>query len=445
MRSIVLIALALTTVGIRAAETPPAKKLPLRESIDLALKADHAVNKAAHALDGAKARLASARGKYFPKIDLELNAGTFHDRNAIPGDLQIPSVARDRNNYLAQVKFSQPIFSGFGHSSTMSKREYEQKVKELELDIAKETAIEQTIALYFGVQLLEKQIRSEKEAQVMRESQRKEIGERTRHGAATDLQQLQAEYAVKQQVPKILELETDLSTKRLRLYRALNLPLGDTFELTDLLPDRIEGPLAFKLPDLPHALDYALRNSLRIRKLEAEVHATQSESGESLAPHLPRLDLELSAGSNAFQRADIASSDSLAYGAQLKLVVPLFSGLESLSDRSYWRARLDELTEERARLRESILDELNETYRKLEMTSHRLEASRVNLELTERAVKKAREFYRMGRSTLTEVLDAYSANLEAKKQGAQDIYDRVVALFRVKSILGLGASYDEKN
>ena len=430
--------------GNSSVQVPANAALPLREAISMSLKANHDVLKAAHVLQASKAKLSTTRSQLFPKIELEVDAGTFHDRQPIPGDVGIPKAARDRNSYIAQLRFSQSLFAGFKNSSSIERYGAEENGSQLDLEIAKEKAIEDTIRLYFGVQLLEKQISAEKEVQSLRENQLKDIDRRFSQGRATDLQQLQARYWVKQQVPKILMLETDLSSQRLKLYRTLNLPLDRTFDLTDRLPANTGDPISFKLPTLPEALDYALRNSLRIRKLETQFQSLQAQSGEGLAPHLPSLDLELTAGTNAYQRFDIASSDSLAYGAELKLKVPLFSGLDSMSDHSYWRSRLDELKEDRARLRETLLEELNETYRRLEMSSHRIEASRANLDLTERAVRKSEDFYKMGRATLNEVLDAYGAMLEARKQSAQDVYDRIVALFHIKSLLGLGALFESE-
>lgn len=436
---------ALSARTALGADTPVAAddQLGLRECIGLSLKADHDVLKAGHALEAARSKLASTRSQFFPRISLEVDAGTYHDRVPIPGDTSIPIVGRDRNNYLAQLQLTQNLFAGFRNSSSMTRYEAERAARELDLEIAKEKAIEETVNLYFGVRLFEKQISAEKEVQELREAQLKQTDTRYRQGGATELQQLQALYAVKQQVPTILMLESELSTKRLRLYRLLGLPLDKSYILSDDLPDTVDNPVTFHLPTLPEALDYGLKNSLRIKKVEAEFQSLQAESGETLAGHLPNLDLELSAGTNAFQRQDIASSDSLAYAAVLKLTVPLFSGLDSVSDRSFWRERLDGLKEERAKLRETLLDQLNETYRRLEMSSRRIEASRVNLDLTARAVKKAQDFYRMGRATLTEVLDAYGANLEARKQRAQDTYDRIVALFHIKALLGLGGKFEE--
>ena len=404
---------------------------------------NHDVLKASRAEEAARARLSSTRSQFFPKIDLKVDAGTFHDRIPQPGDLSIPLVPRDRNSYIALISVSQSIFSGFQRSSALRRYEADEKSADLNLEIAKEQAIEEVIGLYFGVQLYENQIVAEKEIKVFRENQLKVVEHRLREGAATELQQLQALYAVKQQVPRIQKLEADVSLYRLKLYRRLNLPLDGVYRLTDPLPTS-GSPIAFNLPTLSEAYDFALKNSLRIRKLEFQFQSLQAESGEAFASHLPTVNLDLSAGTNAYLRQDIATPNSLAYGAQIKLKVPLFSGLDSFSDRTMWNARLEELKEERAKLREILLNELNDSYRQLEMSNNRIEASKVNTDLTLRAVKAAQQSYRVGRVTLPDVLNAYNANLEAKKESIQDAYDRIMALFHIKSLLGLGAKVDDK-
>lgn len=427
------------------AAAPAAKSLALRDSILLSFKVDHDVQKAARAVEAAGAKLSSARSQFFPSVGAEIDAGTFHDRNPIPGDTSIPLVPRDRNSYVALLTLSEPLFSGFASSSAMTRYKALETSSELDLEIAKENTIEKIISLYYGVQLYERQIAAENEIQALRENQLEQVNARFKQGAATDLQQLQALYSVKQQVPKIQALEAQLSSTRLKLYRELNLPLDQTYVLTDPLPQSIGTPVTFKLPALPEALDFALRNSLQIRKIEAQFVAIQGQGGQALAPHLPTLSLQLTAGTDAYERQDIATADSLAYGAELILKIPLFSGLDSVSDRAYWRSQLEELKEERAKLRETLLDQLNDTYRQLELTSSRIEASQVNLELTTRAVQRAQSFYRTGRATLTDVLNSYGNNLDARKQALQDTYDRIVALFHIKALLGLGATFDENS
>ena len=74
----------------------------------------------------------------------------------------------------------------------------------------------------------------------------------------------------------------------------------------------------------------------------------------------------------------------------------------------------------------------------LQVASSKLEAETVNVKLADMTVLKARGFYGLGRASLSDVLNSYSHALDAKKNLAQAMYDRVFALSHIKTALGAG-------
>ncbi len=187
-----------------------------------------------------------------------------------------------------------------------------------------------------------------------------------------------------------------------------------------------------------------MKNNPNFAKYEAQLTLLQNETGEIMSKHLPLLDLVVNGGTNAYQRPDIGTNDSLVYGVELRLTVPLFSGLDSFSERSERQSKLNAMKEARTEFRESFLEQLNDAYRKFELASTRWDADKVNLELTEKAVNKARGFYRAGRATLADLLDSDNRFLEARRTATQTKYDRVVGLYRIKSLLGVSLNDLEK-
>ena len=439
----VLFAAGLDTSGGSSAQKPMLD-LTLDKTIELALANSLQVKQSKDLLGAAQASAGVAKGSFFPELSAGVTAGTYHDRLTQPGDTSVPLVARDRNAYVAELKASQSIFAGFRDSSNLAAANAQKKVAEKDLEIVKYDIVEQVIQLYFGAQLDLRNLAAEKEIHAMREQQLKEVDSRFRQGSATILDKLQAEYALKAQDPEITVVEADLDSKKIRLARLIGLPLDQSFALKSEFNDAIIDSVLSKLPQFAAGLDFALKNNPHFSKYEAQLSVLQSQSSQSMSKHLPTLDFLVNAGTNAYARYDIGTTDSLTYSAEVKLTVPLFSGLTSFSERAEWQSKLDALKEERASFRENFLDQLNDAYRKLQVASSKLEAQTVNVKLADLTVKQARGFYGLGRAKLSDVLDSYSRALQAKKNLAQAMYDRVFALYHIKTALGAGlANFEE--
>ncbi len=216
---------------------PQIEDLTLPQAIEFALANSHRVKRSKELLAAAEAAVRTTRASFLPKVSAEVTAGTFHDRVPIPGNTSYPTVPRERNNYVAQLKASQSIFAGFHDSSAYARASSQRLVAEKELQIVKEDTSSEVIQNYFGILLLLKNIESEKETKALRTEQLEQIRHRLASGAAIELASLQVEYALKAQLPQIAALEADLESKKLKLSRLIGIPLNQTFKLKSDLPD----------------------------------------------------------------------------------------------------------------------------------------------------------------------------------------------------------------
>lgn len=445
---IFLFCFAKLLVGVEVTESPkpaaPVEDIALPRAIQMALSNSHEVKQSKESYEAAEAAVRRVRSSFYPKVSAEVTAGTYHDRVPLPGSTSVPTTPTDRNNYVAGLKLSQSLFAGFRDASAFARVTTERTLADKELQIAKENMAQTVIQLYFGIQLLLRNIESEKEVKTLRAQQYDEVKNKMLHGSATELAALQVEYTLKAQQPQISALEADLESRKLKLARLMGFSLDQSYKLKSDLPDASVPLLTTQLPAFSDAFEFALKNNPNFAKYELQLTQLQNQTGEVLSKHLPTLDFIVNGGTNAYQRFDIGSSDSLTYSAELKLTVPLFSGLDSFAERSEQQSKLNALKEARSAYRESVLEQLNDAYRQLELASTKWEADKVNLVLTEKTVSKARAFYRMGRATLAEVLDSYSQFLTARRSATQTKFDRVVALFKIKSLLGVSLSDLEK-
>src|SRR5258708_6126298 len=112
------------------------EELDLPKAIGLALSNSHEVKKSIELKQAAEASVRRVRANFFPKVSIEVLAGTYHDRLPTPGSAIAPTVASDRNNYAAGLKATQSLFAGFRDSSAYAKVNTQKSLADKELQIA---------------------------------------------------------------------------------------------------------------------------------------------------------------------------------------------------------------------------------------------------------------------------------------------------------------------
>ena len=392
------------------------------------------IKKAKEEYNAAREETSVARTSFLPTVRFESNIGTLHDRVPNIGEVTPPQIARDRNQYEAQVVLNQPIFSGLhdlnnvrAKNAAMSEQEWKLKSTALDLSV-------QVIELYFTLQLDQAELAAEKEVAKLREDQWTEVQNRTKAGRATELDSLEAEYALRAQEPTIKSLEQDISSKSLQLARIMDLPLDQGFKLTDNLSDVGAVLGSAKLPSLAEAYQVSTRESPKLRTAEETLSRVDLEYARDSSKHYPDLSFEVVGGYQSNLRNEFGTEDSRTYSGMLKLNVPLFSGLSSFDERRVNYARVASAREDLSMARDDLLQELMDAYSSYELAESKIVAEKKNTELTARAVENARNLFRAGRTVQTNVLDSYSRDLTARKNYAKALFDRIMALAKIRSL-----------
>ena len=411
--------------------------LDLRGSVERAFHAAPDIQAARSRLEEAQAGVSLLSSAWFPRINLELKVGTYHDRVPNPGDISIPLTGRDRNQYIGQLVAVQPIFSGFNWSAKRSLAHAQRSYQEADLRLTQATTLRKVIETYFTVQILQRQVIAENEVATLREKQWDQVKMRKQQGRATELETLQAEYAVRSQVPQLRRLETDRDLKALAFAQLIGVTPDTDFTFTDSVDKAAEILEEAALPSLKDALASLLKGNPTL--VRAEVKETQSvhEAGVAFAKHLPSLDLRLFAGTNTNLRTNLVSSESLAYGGEVVLVVPLFSGLESLYERRQSRAKMAAAQSELISTRDSLVQAMIRAHRSWEVEKARVVVEKKNIEITRLLITRAEALYSAGRLTLTEVLEAYTNHLAARRAYEQATLEWVLSIIEVKALLGV--------
>lgn len=417
-------------------QTPakPPLVLSLKDATLRALGGSRKIKKAKEDFNSARETAAVSRSTFLPTLRFESNVGTLHDRQPNIGEVAPPEVARDRNQYQAQFILNQPIFSGLRDFNDLRAKnaattEQEWLLKSTALDVSVHV-----IELYFTLQLDQADLTAEREIARLRQDQWSEVQNRARAGRATELDVLEAEYAVKAQEPTIKTLEHDIASKSLELARYMDLPLDQGFQLTDSLSDIGVVLGAAKLPSLGEAYQTASRESPKLRAAEQTLERIDLEYARDSSKHYPDLSFEVTAGYQSNLRDEFGTEDSRQYSGMLKLKVPIFSGLSSFDERRVNSSKLAAAREDLGIARDDLLQTLTDAYSAYELAESHVLAEKKNTELTNRAVENAKNLFRAGRTIQTNVLDSYTRDLTARKNYAKALYDRVIALAKIRSL-----------
>lgn len=413
---------------------PPPYDLSLQDATKRAMTESRRIKKAKAEYTAAVAESDFARAAFLPELSFSTKAGTLHDRDQVPGEQELPMTARDRNHYEASLLLRQNFFSGFRdwhnmRAANARRRELEWGLKSTALDVSIDV-IEQ----YFGLQLAKAKLDAELQIFKLREQQLSEARSRAAQGRATSLDVLEAEYAVRAQDPLIQSLKSEMSSKSLKLARLIGWPLDRSFNLTDSLTDVGAVLGSSKLPELETAYSEALKQSPDLKRVEANWERLDWERARDSAKHLPSVFMDVTAGYRSGLRSDFGTEDTLRYAGMLSVEVPLFSGLSSFDERKKNAALLRAAAEDQAIIREQLLQDLSDAYMDLELAETKVKAAQKNKGLTMKAADNVRKLFRNGRATQANLLDSFSRELQAQHDYDHSLYDRVVAIAKIRSL-----------
>ncbi len=213
---------------------------------------------------------------------------------------------------------------------------------------------------------------------------------------------------------RVLEAEHAFEKRKLLLARAIELPLGQPFVLTDTVPYR---PLDDT--SVERALGEALALRPDYRAAQAEVDAAEAARSAAVAERLPAVDLAADVGTVGRTPTQDAHGTFSVVGS---IRVPIFQG-GRVSARvaeadALLRRRRDELASFRSRVeydvRVALLDE--------RVAAEQVELARRSMDLAEQELEQARNRFAAGISGNIEVVEAQASVATATDNHIAGVY-----------------------
>jgi outer membrane protein TolC len=410
----------LLALFLAAAPSASAQTLTLERAIDLALAGNSDLAAAAAGEAEARDRRTAAGAAWFPRLDVHegwqrgnqpvfvfgslLGQRRFTEANFAVAALNHPDAL---DNFRTAVAISQPVFDG---GRTLAATRTADAAASLASVSRREAAGDVAVAVaqtYARVLTTEAAVRATMAAIEAASEDAARARARRDVGLATDADVLSFDVHLAQMRARHITTSSDAQVARATLNRLIGAPLDQRWELLEPAPVAAGGPGSL---DMAAAEATALRERPDLARAALRVDQAQAQALAARAALMPRIGFEGGYEWNGGTWGGRTSSWTVGVQAQLSLNTRgAEAAAASAARRAVARARADQTSAESA----ARLD--------LRTASARLEAARARQDVARTAVAQAREGERIirdrygsGLATVTDVLRAANAVLEAE-------------------------------
>jgi len=399
------------------AQEPREEGLTLAQAVEIALRTNPMIRATDSGREMADARLGEARAGRWPILQFSetfansnnpvfvfgtlLEQGRFGPQNF---DLRLLNNPRSLTNFRTAMTVKLPLFDQLGTDTRIAQARFEQQQADQQRELVEQQIRFEVIRAYYGVLVAQARKGVADEAVRTAEADVRRIRDLFEAGIVVQSDLLAAEVQLAEFHQRQIQAAGDVIVAQAALNTALGLPIG--------MPHKIEGQLLEKIFDaesqdelirlaLLHRPDYA-RARLAVRSSE---HGVRRALGE----FLPRFDLVATLGGSG--RGVASGSADYMVGASLTF---------TLFDRGR-RARIKHARAARAlavaehdRLADQIRLEVVRAYQNYVSAHDRLKVAARAVVMAEETLRIIQDRYQEGLTTITELLRAETALVEAR-------------------------------
>ena len=183
-------------------------------------------------------------------------------------------------------------------------------------------------------------------------------------------------------------------------------------------------------------LTRARANNPAYQQALAQVAVAQANATSRRSESLPVLDLVASHGRQDMSESRIGSkANSTEVGVELRL--PLFAGGAYASKVREAQARLDQAQAQQARSERELLRETRRLFREVQTGRAQSQTYQRAVESSQAAEQATRYGYEAGKRTITDVLNAQSNTVQAKRNLDRSRYDVLLKMLQLKQQAGV--------
>ena len=251
-------------------------------------------------------------------------------------------------------------------------------------------------------------------------------------GVVSGIEVLRAQVKLQSEQQRLIVAEDQFAKNKLTLARAIGLPLGQEFELTDDMPF-----VPILIPSLEESVERALRERPDYRSAEAGVRAAELTRKAAEAGNLPTL----SAGAGYTLRNQVqweGHGSQTAIGASLN--IPVFTGGGVKSRVIEADAALNRAKAEFEDLRASIHYDIRKAFLDLKASEDRVRVAEGAVLLAREQVAQSESRFRAGVTNNVEVVQAQEALATANENHIAGLEAHNMAKLALARALGVSDS-----
>jgi outer membrane protein TolC len=246
-------------------------------------------------------------------------------------------------------------------------------------------------------------------------------------GLLPAIDELRAQVEWKTQQQQLLALENQLSKDKLSLARAIGLPSGQSFDISDQAPF---APLDGLMPE--ETLRRAFESRADYQSAQAQVHAAELSRQAAAGNWYPTLSAKADYG-------DIGSTLAQSHGTFTvsgSVKFTIFDGGRNRSDIQQADATLKQRREELANLQGQIDQEVRTALFDLKSAADQVEVARSNVDLANQTLVQARDRFSAGVTDNIEVVQAQESVANAHQNLISSVYAHNLAKVALARAVG---------
>ncbi len=247
-------------------------------------------------------------------------------------------------------------------------------------------------------------------------------------GVVPAIEVLRSQVELQSQQQRLIFYRNEYEKQKLDLARAIGLPAGQIFRLSDPLPYAPAPPVS-----LDEALEKAYASRADYQSAAARVRAAELTRKAAQDERLPSLALNADYGTIG-QRIDSTHGTFSVAGS---LRIPVFQGGRVRADVLQADADLERERAQFEELRGRIDFDLRKAFLDVKSTSDRIEVAHTALQLAEQQVAQARDRFAAGVASNIEVVQAQEALASANENSISSLYAFNIAKALLARNLGM--------
>jgi outer membrane protein TolC len=254
-----------------------------------------------------------------------------------------------------------------------------------------------------------------------------QAGDQQKAGTAPQIDTLRANVEFQTRQQQLIAAKSDFAKQKLALARAIGLPLGQEFVLTDDAPYRPASGLT-----LDEALRRAFASRSDYQSALAQVHAAEYSRKAASAGYLPSVTVNADYG-------DIGVTLGHSHGTvdiTGTLQIPIFQGGKVHGEVLQAEATLAQNRQQLENLRAQIDQDVRDAMFDLQSATEQVEVSRNNVDLANQALTQAKDRFLAGVTNNLEVVQAQEAVATASESYITSVYNYNAARISLGRAIG---------